>query len=174
MKLYTLKDIDDLKPCSNPRDYVSEGWSGTLLDILNVEKAKPEDRIWVVTQLLDDKTNKLFAVWCAREALNLVEKPDPRSVNACDVAERFANGEAKVEELAAARTAAWTAAWTAARATARAAAWSAAEAAAWTIAEATARATAWAAARAAAGAAEWYAAETAAREKQIEKLKEMK
>jgi hypothetical protein len=102
MKTYTLSDIDALNPCSNPRDFVAEDWTGTLLDILSVEKAEPHDRIWVVTKLLDDKTNRLFAVWCAREALKLVENPDTRSIAACDVAERFANGEATAEELAAA------------------------------------------------------------------------
>ena len=85
----------------------------------------------------NDKTLRLFAVWCAREALKLVDNPDPRSVNACDVAERYANGEATDEELAAAlaaardaaRAAAWDAALAAALAAARAAARDAARAA---------------------------------------------
>jgi hypothetical protein len=64
----------------------------------------------------NERTARLFAVWCAREALKLVPNPDPRSVNACDVGERFANGGATKEELAAARAAAWDAAWDAARA----------------------------------------------------------
>ena len=71
----------------------------------------------------NDKTARLFAVWCAREALKLIDNPDPRSVNACDVAERYANGEATKEELAAAWDAAMYAAWDAA--------WDAAGAAAW-------------------------------------------
>ena len=88
----------------------------------------------------NERTARLFAVWCAREALKLLDNPDPRSVAACDVAERFANGEATNEELAAAWDAAWAtarrdaaqaAAWAAARDAARAAAWDAAQAAAW-------------------------------------------
>jgi len=59
----------------------------------------------------NDRTARLFAVWCAREALKLIEDPDPRSVEACNVAERYANGEASQEELAAA----WAAARDAAR-----------------------------------------------------------
>ena len=59
---------------------------------------------------------------------------DKQSIDALDVAERFANGEATQEELAAARDAAWYAAWYAvgyaARAAARAAARYAARAAA--------------------------------------------
>ena len=73
----------------------------------------------------DNRTARLFAVWCARETLKLVDNPDPRSVNACDVAERYANGEATDEELAAASAAAGDAAWDAARDAARAAAWDA-------------------------------------------------
>jgi hypothetical protein len=54
-------------------------------------------------------TNRLSAVHAARQALALIDSPDPRSVSACDVAERYANGEASVVELAAAWGAAWVA-----------------------------------------------------------------
>ena len=132
-----------------------------LLDWLNAEmweveyKVEPEHR--------DDKVNgscirflrrvdgwnyqtaRLFAVWCAREALKLIDNPDPLSIAAVDVAERYANGEATIEELAAARAAARDAA-RAARAAARdaaRAAWDAAWDAAWIAA----RDAAWIAAR---------------------------
>jgi hypothetical protein len=52
---------------------------------------------------------RLFAVWCARHIQHLMT--DQRSVDALDVAERFANGQATKEEL----DAAWDAAWDAAR-----------------------------------------------------------
>jgi hypothetical protein len=87
------------------------------------------------------RTARLFAVWCARQALKLVDNPDPHSIAACDTAERYANGTATADELSAARDAAWAAA----RDAARVAAWDAARAAAWDAA----RAAAWAAARAA-------------------------
>jgi hypothetical protein len=104
----------------------------------------------------NDRSLRLFAVWCAREALKLVKEPDPRSIAACDVAEKYANGEATKEELDAARAAAWYAA----RDAARAAAWYAARDAAW---YATWDA-AWDAARDAARDAAWYAARDAARD----------
>jgi hypothetical protein len=117
-------------------------------------------------------TARLFVVWCARQALALVDNPDPRSVAACDVAERYANSKATKDELAAARAAAraaaWDAAWDSARAAARAAAWDSA----WAAARAAARDAAWGAARAAAWdsardsawAAAWAAARAAARD----------
>ena len=102
------------------------------------------DIIWLLCrkQFMSDKDMRLFAVWCAREALKLLKNPDPRSLNACDVAERFANGQATSDELDAARDAAWSAAmdadsdaaWSAARAAARDAAWAAAWSAAWSAA----------------------------------------
>jgi len=129
--------------------------------------AKPEWLIWVATRpgCVDDKTLRLFAVWCARQVQHLMS--DPRSINASDVAERFASGEATPVELAAAEAAARAAAWDAARAAARDAARAAARAAARDAARAAAEAAAWdaarAAAEAAAEAAAWDAARDAAR-----------
>jgi hypothetical protein len=48
---------------------------------------------------LSEKDLILFAVWCARESLKLIENPDKRIVEACNVTERYANGEATKEEL---------------------------------------------------------------------------
>ena len=59
---------------------------------------------------------RLFAIWCARAVQHLMA--DPRSLAALDVAERYANGQASDEELAAA--------WAAARDAARGTAWTAA------------------------------------------------
>jgi len=110
----------------------------------------------------NDRTLRLFAVWCARNALAIVKNPDPRSVNAVDVAEKFVNGKATKNELAAAEAAADAAAWAAARAAAEAAALAAAGAAAEAAAGAAAEAAALAAARAAAEAAARAAARAAA------------
>jgi hypothetical protein len=79
----------------------------------------------------NDKNLRLFAVWCAREALKLIDNPDPRSINVCDVAVKHAGGEVTDEELSAAWTAAGDAARDAAWDAARDAAWDAARAAAW-------------------------------------------
>lgn len=79
-------------------------------------------------------TLRLFAVWCARSALEAERKagrePDPRSLAACDVAERHAHGKATDAELADARYAALATAKTVLNA--RTAAW-AAEATAWAV-----------------------------------------
>ena len=119
MKTYTLQDIENLSPCYPATKHLPIDWTGTLVDMLRVESCPASHKIWVVTKLLDDKTNRLFAVWCAREALKLVDNPDPRSIAACDVAERYAHGNATDEELKAvwaAANAAWAAAaWAATR-----------------------------------------------------------
>ena len=161
----TINDIRCWNPCYDPTRYLPEGWRGTALDILAVEDCPAVDRLWVVirNECIDERTLRLFAVWCARQALALIDDPDPRSVAAVDMAERFANGEATVDELDAARYAAIAAASAAARAAAWAAAWAAASAAA----SAAARAAARAAASAAAWAAAWDAAWVSARAAQI-------
>ncbi len=40
-----------------------------------------------------------FAIWCARRALDRVDEPDPRSVGALDVKERWLEGQASDHEL---------------------------------------------------------------------------
>jgi hypothetical protein len=87
-----------------------------------------QDVIWLLcrNEFLSDRDLRLFAVWCARESYQYCtdEYPlDQRSIAAVDCAERYANGEATSEELAAA----WEAAWEAARE----ATWEAAREATW-------------------------------------------
>ena len=185
--------IDDIRnfrprPCYDPSRYLPEGWQGTALDVLDVKDCPAADRLWVVLreECVSSRTLRLFAVWCARQALALVDNPDQRSVAACDTAERFANGEATERELAAARAAAgdaaWDAAWAADWDVARDAASTAArDAAAWDVARDAAWDVAWDVARAAASTAArdaaWAAASTAARDAawaaQIDILREM-
>ena len=101
---------------------------------------RPDWLLWILHKLNrqpDARMLRLFAVWCARntplsggrKVENLLT--DPRSLAALEVAERYANGNATDDELAAAGYAAWAAAWAAARAAARDAAGDAAGAAAW-------------------------------------------
>jgi hypothetical protein len=116
------------------------------------------------------REGRLYAVWCARQVQHLMT--DQRSTEALDIAERYANGLATEEELAAARAAAGDAARAAARAAARDAARAAARAAAGDAARAAARDAAWDAARAAAaGDAAWAAAWAAAKDAQAEEFK---
>ncbi|WP_261540543.1 hypothetical protein [Burkholderia multivorans] len=127
-----------------------------LLDILKSNGL--DDALWSLRCVSGaDRDIRLFAVWCARQVEHLMQ--DQRSKDALDVAERFANGDASDEELAAARAAAgdaaWDAAWVAAWDAAGVAAWAAAWSAAWP-----------------AGAAAW-AAGAAAREAQAEMFKRM-
>ena len=129
--------IRRFRPCYDPSEIGSK--ESEYLPIREaVEKYRnsvkeKEDIIWLLCrkEFMSDRDIRLFATWCAREALKLIENPDQRSVDACNVAERYANGYATDEEL----DAAWAAAWDAARA-ARAAARDAAWAAAWDAARA--------------------------------------
>jgi hypothetical protein len=81
----------------------------------NVVKNK-EDIIWLICrpELMSDKNCRLFAVWCARKSFEGLTNIDPRSIEACNVTERYANGNATNDELLAARSATWSAAWSAA------------------------------------------------------------
>ena len=166
----TLNEIRAKSPCH-------EGWSKLLA---HLGKTKADDDPLSIVTILDsnglddalwclqavkghDREIRLFGVWCARQVQHLMT--DQRSLDALDVAEAFANGEATADKLAAARAAARTAAWGAAGDAARAAAWAAARDAAWGAAGDAARDAAWADA----GDAAWDAAGAA----QAKRLREV-
>ena len=151
MKIINNDLIRSLNPCYDPSTKgIPDNETLTVHEWVekyrNVVPAK--DILWLLlrNEFYDDRQLRLFAVWCTREALKMVDNPDQRSVSACDIAERYANGESTDEELRAARVAAWDAAWDAARDAVWDAVWAAARAAAWDAA----RAAEWDAARAAA------------------------
>ena len=112
-----------------------------------------DDALWALRCVPGfERDARLFAVWCARQVEHLMT--DQRSKDALNVAERFANGEATEEELAAA--------WAAARDAHCDAASGAASDATWAAASAAARGAASDAASVVAGAADLGAASDAA------------
>jgi hypothetical protein len=107
--MMTLEEFMNLHDaCNACRDWVRDNKITTLQEAW--DKTKPYDLIWIATRpgVLDERTLRLFAVWCARRVQHLMT--DPRSISALDVAESHANGQATNEELAAAGDAAWDAA----------------------------------------------------------------
>ena len=144
--LITLAQIRAHSPCANgwQRLLRSNPGNGPFPLSHIVESNGLDDALWCTRCLPEhDKTWRLFAVWCARQ----VTQSDA-CLKTLDVAERFANGQATEQELAAAS----------------ATAWDAARDAAWDAARDAASDAAWAAAWAAAGAAAWDAARDAARD----------
>jgi hypothetical protein len=132
--------IRRFNPCYDPSELGSKE-SEYLPIVEAVEKYRSKiknksDVVWLLCrkEFMTEKDMRLFAVWCTREALELLKNPDSRSVEACNVAERFANGKATIDEL----DAAWAAAWAADKAVVKEAAWAAdrdaAKAAAWAAA----------------------------------------
>ncbi len=138
----TLNKIRSYSPC-NP------GWKKLLA---NLGKTKADDEELLITTVLEsngiddalwclraveghEREMRLFAVECARSVQYLMT--DPRSINAIDVAERFANNLATEDELNAAWAAARDASASIAAAAAGTAAWAAACGAAWAAADPT-------------------------------------
>lgn len=107
-----------IKEFCNYHNACDEGREWALANCTSMQevwrKAKPEWLLWIGTRsgVLPDRELRLFAVRCARSVQNLME--DARSAAALDVAERYANGAATDDELAAAMAAAWAAAMAAA------------------------------------------------------------
>jgi hypothetical protein len=118
-----------------------------------------DDALFALRCVDDTSQVRRYRVWCARQVQHLMT--DPRSLTALDVAERYADGQATDDELAAALVAASDAAsvavMAAERAAARAAAWAAASVASSDASWAAANDAAWAAA----SDATWVAARAA-------------
>lgn len=107
----TLNAIREHSPCA-------DGWKKLMT---NLGKTEADDEPLSLLEVLDfsgldftiscfraveghEKEKRLYAVWCARQVQHLMK--DPRSIEALDVAERYANGQATNSERSAARTAA--------------------------------------------------------------------
>jgi hypothetical protein len=185
MVMYTTLDkIRAHHPCA-------EGWRKLLQ---HLGKVVPDDKPVAIATILDsngiddalwclravdgsDRELRLYVVWCARQVQHLMN--DPRSSNVLDVAERYANGHATDEELAAARRAAVEAARevtvSPAEEAAMEAAWTTAGAAAGAAAVAVSAAAAWATAWEKTGAVnkEWNVVRNAARSAHAAKLREI-
>lgn len=131
----TYEQIVGLHPCYHPSEIaMPEDYHANIADFIKEYRHKVKDLAdiaWVLLrpEFMTDKELRLFAVWCARQVQHLMT--DPHSINALDIAERYANGNATKDELnqvgivaalaAAADTAAADAAWNAAYAYAAAA-----------------------------------------------------
>ena len=91
--------------CCDGRGWALAQGVTTMAELWKLD-IRPEWRIWIATRpdVLDDRTLRLFAVYCARSVQHLMT--DQRSIDAVDVAERYAHGHATDDELAAARGAA--------------------------------------------------------------------
>jgi hypothetical protein len=163
---YHVMDANHLLDWANAQLYECEV-IGAVADEDNDKYACRSIRLVKKIETWNDRNLRLFACWCVRQVWHLLK--DERSKRSVEVAERYAIGEASIEELRVARAAAWAAA--------REAAWAAALAAASWAASWAARAAAREAARAAALAAAWDAALAAAwdaaRDAQCQHLLEM-
>lgn len=171
MKTITYEDFVSFNPCwlidDEERDKHAEQLAGyrairdewSALDILRLDEADAEDRLWLVLreELIDAPILHEFACRCAERALSRIDKPDERSIAAIEAKRKWLSGEIPEEAMDAARDVAW------------AAERDAAGAAEWAAACASARD----ASRSAASAAEWDASRSAEREWQIAELMRM-
>jgi hypothetical protein len=110
-KTISNKIIREFKPYNDPSKFIKdENEELPIKDwVQKYRKVVPsKDIFWILLrkEFLSEKDLRLFAIWSARELFKSIKNPDERIVYACNVAERYANGEATQEELLAARDAA--------------------------------------------------------------------
>ena len=129
-----LKPLDALKYA--PGALVSQvTLGGTIIKGDGLCVASERTIVWMAdaTRVLHE-----FAIWCAEQALALIDEPDARSVEALKVKRQWLDGKATDDELTVARDAAWGATWGASGKSAWSATWGAsgksASTAAWAAA----------------------------------------
>jgi hypothetical protein len=103
-KTISNKIIREFKPYNDPSKVITDeneelpikDWVQKYRKVVHAKNI-----LWLLLrkEFLSEKDLRLFAIWCARETLKLVENPDERIVEACNVAEKFANGEATQKDL---------------------------------------------------------------------------
>ena len=103
MKTINNKLIRSFHPCYDPSAKgIPNDKNLSVMEWVDKYRSviRAEDILWLLLreEFYDDRQLRLFSVWCAREALETVN-PDHRSINACDVAEKFANGKATKQDL---------------------------------------------------------------------------
>ncbi len=143
---YHVIDANHLLDWANAQLYECEV-IGAVADEDNDKYACRSIRLVKKIETWNDRNLRLFACWCVRQVWHLLK--DERSKRSVEVAERYAIGEASIEELRVAMDAAWDAAWDAAGEAASYAAWDAAWDAAGEAASYAAWKVAWDAAKAA-------------------------
>ena len=171
MKTITVEQFKSFRPCwletAEGREKfariaaIRNEW--TALDVLNLLDVSAEDKLWSVVreEFIDEPILHEFACRCAEYALSFVESPDPRSIAAIEAKRKWLRGEITDAEL----YVAWDAAWDAEHDTAMYVTMYAARDAALNAAMA--------AARDAASDAERNATWAAAREHEVEMLREL-
>lgn len=179
MKTVTVEQFKSFRPCwletAEGREKfariasIRNEW--TALDVLNLPDVRAEDKLWSVLreEFIDAPILHEFACRCAEYALSFVESPDPRSIAAIVAKRKWLHGEITDAELYAAWDVARDAAHDATMYVAMYAALNAAMAAAMAAARDAASNAAWYAELAAARAATW----DAAREHEVEILREL-
>ena len=115
----TYKDLVLMNSYCRPEEIgIKSNYSATIPKFIREYRDKIKNIEDIISLLcrkdyMTERDIRLFAVWCAREALKLVDNPDPRSINVCNVAEKYAKGKATKEELDTAADAVDAAFWAA-------------------------------------------------------------
>ena len=99
MKKITHADIVAMKPCKNPLNFATGGFSFTVLELLKMENIPVVDRMWVVMhpEILPLKIKRKFLVWCGRQSEHNLDEDKLALAKAAE--EKYLKGEVTDKEL---------------------------------------------------------------------------
>ena len=105
----TYKDLVLINSYCRPEEIgIKSNYSATIPEFIREYRDKVKNTKDIILVLcrkdhMTERDMRLFAVWCAREALKLIDNLNPISIPACDVAEKYIRGETNTEKLNLAR-----------------------------------------------------------------------
>lgn len=108
--------IRKYNPCEEGIDNFTKeypNFNGSLIELLSLEKIPYDDKMWLVTKIVDIKTLQQWSVECAEFVADNYNKvyPDDNRINSCiQTVKDYLVGNATRQELSAAESAAWAAA----------------------------------------------------------------
>ena len=107
LPILNVQFFRDRRACYDPAKVLGEDWSGTILDLLNMENIPAFDKMWAFSQIGATSLSiqrlaavnlvRLTPLGDGRTVFNLLT--DQRSIDALIVAERYAKGKATKEKL---------------------------------------------------------------------------
>ena len=93
MNELTIESLNTIVPDIDFSFILTPGWKGSLKDLLKVTTLANSVKAEIAFGTLPDRLNRIFAIWCAEEALKQINFTSTQIDSLIEKAKSFANGD---------------------------------------------------------------------------------